>query len=38
MEINGGSCRVRLKGEEAWNNALLALPSACRATPASTSK
>ncbi|MFX7090608.1 pyrimidine/purine nucleoside phosphorylase, partial [Acinetobacter baumannii] len=19
MEINGGSCRVRLKGEEAWN-------------------
>jgi uncharacterized protein YaiE (UPF0345 family) len=21
MEINGGSCRVRLKGEEAWNTA-----------------
>jgi len=38
MEINGGSCRVRLKGEEAWTPTLQAPPSACRATPASTSK
>ncbi len=38
MEINGGVCKVRLKGENEWKTYRPANSSACRATAVSTLK